>query len=130
MIRVLFICLGNICRSPMAEFIFKDITKKRGMKDKFVIDSAATDSYNESMHEEMYVGAKAILDEMNVPYVKHISRALKKEDYDKFDYILCMESKNIENVMKIIDKDPLNKVHRLLDFTKNPRDIVDPWYFR
>lgn len=129
MIKVLFVCLGNICRSPMAEFVFKDMVKKRGLETEFYIDSAATSSYNEATREGMYYETKNILDEMHIPYTEHYSRQIRKEDYDKFDYILGMEEQNIKNILRIVGPDSKNKVHRLLDFTENPRDIIDPWYY-
>ena len=129
MIKVLFVCLGNICRSPMAEFVFKDMVKKRGLEKEFYIDSAATEGYNEAVGEGMYYETKNILDEMNIPYTEHYSRQIRKEDYDKFDYILGMEEKNIKNILRIVGKDSKNKVHRVLDYTNKPRDISDPWYY-
>ena len=129
MIKVLFVCLGNICRSPMAEFAFKDMVNKKGLADKFFIDSAATSGYNEIAKEGIHYETKNILKEMNIPFTEHISRQMKKEDYDKFDYILGMEKENVKNILKIIGNDKENKVFRLLDFTENPRDIIDPWYY-
>ncbi len=129
MIRVLFVCLGNICRSPMAEFVFKNIVYKNDLKDEFYIDSAATSNENEIYNAGMYYETKNILKEMNVPFTEHYSRQMKKEDYEKFDYILGMDEKNIINIKKIIGEDKNNKVHRLLDFTEKPRDIIDPWYY-
>ena len=129
MTKVLFVCLGNICRSPMAEFIFKDIVNKNGLSDKFFIDSAATSGHNEKNRESMYYDAKEILRYNNVPFTEHISRQIKKEDYDKFDYILGMEEENVKNILKIVGTDEKNKVFKLLDFTEKPRDIVDPWYY-
>ncbi len=129
MVKVLFVCLGNICRSPMAEFILKDIVKKRGLENEFIIDSAATSGYNEKFQLGIYPEAKDILKKMNVPFTEHMSRHMKKEDYDQFDYILAMEEENITNIMKIIEGDPKHKVMRLLDFTESPRDIIDPWYY-
>lgn len=129
MVRVLFVCLGNICRSPMAEFVFKDLVNKKGLSSNFYIDSSATDGYNEKVKEGIYYETKNILKEMNVPFSEHISRQIRKEDYDKFDYILGMEEKNVKDILKIVGEDKENKVHRLLDFTENPRDIVDPWYY-
>ena len=129
MIKVLFVCLGNICRSPMAEFVFKDIVNKKGLSNKFLIDSAATSNINEISKEGIYYETKNILKQMNIPFTEHISRQIKKEDYSKFDYILAMEEKNIKNILSIVGNDFNNKVYRLLDFTENPRDIADPWYY-
>lgn len=129
MIKVLFVCLGNICRSPMAEFVFKDIVNKKGLSNSFFIDSAATSRENEITKSGIYYATKDILKEMNVPFTEHISRQMKKEDYDNFDYILGMDESNIRNILRIIGKDSKNKVFRLLDFTEKPRDIIDPWYY-
>ena len=129
MIKVLFVCLGNICRSPMAEFVFKDIVNKKGLSDNFFIDSAATSRENEITKSGIYYATKDILKEMNVPFTEHISRQMEKEDYDNFDYILGMDESNIINILRIIGKDRKNKVFRLLDFTEKPRDIIDPWYY-
>ena len=126
MIKVLFVCLGNICRSPMAEFVCKDIVRKQGLENKFYIESAATSS--EEIGNEMHAGTIAKLKEKNIPYENRKARKLTQNDYDQFDYILAMENANIHNINRIIEKDTQNKVHRLLDFSKNPRDIADPWY--
>jgi len=127
MIKVLFVCLGNICRSPMAEMVFKNIVNKKGMSDKFYIDSAATSG--EAVGDGIYYGTREVLKEQGIPFTEHISRQMTKEDYKKFDYILGMEEKNIRNILRIIGEDKENKVSRLLDFSEKPRDIIDPWYY-
>ncbi len=126
MIKVLFVCLGNICRSPMAEFVFKDIVNKKGLSNEFYIESAATS--NDTIGEGIYFGTRDILKEQGVPFEERKARQMTKEDYNKFDYILGMENKNIANILRIVGEDTENKVHRLLDFSEKPRDITDPWY--
>ena len=126
MIKVLFVCLGNICRSPMAEFIFKDMVKKKGLEKQFYISSAAT-SYEE-IGNDMHYGTKDKLDEKEIPYTRHKARRIEKQDYQKYDYIIGMEESNIRNILRIVGDDKEKKVYRLLDFSKNPRDIADPWY--
>ena len=130
MIRVLFVCLGNICRSPMAEFIMKSIVSERGLSDRFYIASAATST------EEIWNGVgNPVYPPANRELAKHgIScegkRAVQitKADYGKYDYILGMEERNIRNILRIVGKDPEHKVKLLLDYSNNPRDIADPWY--
>lgn len=124
--KILFVCLGNICRSPMAEYAFKDIVKKEGKEKKFYIESAATST--EEIGSDMHYGTKEILDRYHIPYKKHTARQLKKEDYDKFDYIIGMDSGNIRGILRIVGEDNQNKVYKLLDFTDENRDIADPWY--
>ena len=120
MIKICFVCLGNICRSPMAEYIMKDKINKLGLSNKFLITSRATS--NEEEGNEMYPKAKKMLTDMNIPIDKHIARKLKKDEYLKYDYFICMNESNIKDVKNIFD-DKDNKVIKLLD-----RDIADPWY--
>ena len=126
MVKVLFVCLGNICRSPMAEYVFKDLVNKEGFSNDFYIDSAGTS--NEEEGNGIHYGTRKKLNEKNIEFDNHVARKLKKEDYNKFDFIIGMEESNIRNINKIIAEDRENKVYRLLDFSDNPRDIADPWY--
>ena len=119
MIRICFVCLGNICRSPMAEFIMKDKVNKLGIGDKYLIDSRAT-SYEEDGND-MYPPAKEMLREKNIPFSKHRSTRLESSDLEKYDYFICMEDSNISNTKRIIGDS--SKIIKLLD-----RDIADPWY--
>ena len=115
--RICFICLGNICRSPMAEFMMKYFSKE---KEVFVASRGT--SYEEDGND-MYPPAQEKLREKNIPFSKHRATRLEKEDYDKFDEFYCMEKKNYERTISILGGDPLHKVKLLL-----PRDIADPWY--
>lgn len=126
MIKVMFVCLGNICRSPMAEFVFKDMVKKRGLEKEFYIKSSATSS--EEIGSDIHYGTKDKLTQKGVPFEKRKATKLKKEDYEKYDYIIGMEDKNIYNILRIVEEDSKGKVSKLLDFSNNPRDIADPWY--
>ena len=126
MIKIMFVCLGNICRSPMAEFVLKDMVDKKGLSKEFYISSSAT-SYEE-IGNDMHYGAKDKLLQKGIPFSKRKAVRLTLEDYEKYDYIIGMEESNIRNIKKIVGEDIEHKVYRLLDFSKNPRDIADPWY--
>ena len=126
MIKVLFVCLGNICRSPMAEFIFKDMVEKKGLSNEFIIKSAAT-SYEE-IGNDIHYGAKDKLNQKNIPFSKRKATRITLEDYEYYDFIIGMEETNIKNIKRIVGEDVDNKITKLLDYSDNPRDIADPWY--
>lgn len=128
MIKVLFVCLGNICRSPMAHFVFAEMVRQKGLADKFEIDSAATEGYNEMYRAGIHHGTRKILTEMHIPFIEHYSRRIRPTDYIYYDYILAMDDSNIEDIQSIIGQDTEHKIYRLLDFANNPRNIKDPWY--
>ena len=126
MIKICFVCLGNICRSPMAEFIMKDLVRKNNLENKIFIESRAT-SYEE-IGNGIYPPAKKKLTEEKVLYDNNkVSTRLEKEDLKKYDYIIGMETRNIINIEKILGTSD-KKIKRLLDYSNNPRDIADPWY--
>ena len=126
MIKVLFICHGNICRSPMAEFIFKDLTTKLGFAPLFTIASAATSA--EEIGNPVYPPARRKLWEHGIDSTGQTARRLIKKDYTDFDFLIAAEQYNIPNITRITGGDPDHKIHRLLDFSTHPRDIADPWY--
>ena len=126
MIRVMFVCLGNICRSPMAEFVLKDLVRKKGLENEFYIESSATSP--EELGSDVHYGTVKKLNEVGVKVEHRASKLIRKDDYENFDYILGMEERNIQNILRIIGQDKENKVYRLLDFSKNPRDIADPYF--
>lgn len=126
MIRILFICHGNICRSPMAEFLMKDLVTKRHIADKFYIASAAT-SYEE-IGNPVYPPARAELKKHGIVPNGKVAVHLEKTDYANYDYLICMDDWNVRNTFRIIGSDPENKVSKLLSFAGSMRDISDPWY--
>ena len=126
MIKVLFLCHGNICRSPMAEYLFRDMVQKKGLSDCFHIASAATS--REEIGNGVYPPAKRKLASVGISCTMHHARQVTKADYDAYDYLLVAERYNIPNLMRQIKEDPQHKVSRLLDFSTHPRDIADPWY--
>lgn len=128
MIKVLFVCLGNICRSPMAQFVLQQMVDKEGLTELFEIDSAGTHDHNEKDHAGIYYRTKDILTDMKVPFSEHYSKQIRKSDYQNFDYILTMDEGNIEDLKTLLGEDKSKKIYKLLDFTSNPRNIKDPWY--
>lgn len=124
MIKVLFLCHGNICRSPMAEFILKKLVKEQGIEDNFKIDSAATS--REEIGNDIYPPAKRCLAGHNVPFERHSARQVTKQDIAYYDYIIAMEEYNIGNLSRMFG--PSYRFKLLLDFTDCPGDISDPWY--
>lgn len=130
MIRVLFVCLGNICRSPMAEFIMKSIISERGLSDRFYIASAATSTEEiwNGVGNPVYPPAKRELAKHGISCEGKRAVQITKADYGKYDYILGMEERNIRNILRIVGKDPEHKVKLLLDYSDHSRDIADPWY--
>ncbi len=129
-IKVLFICHGNICRSPMAEFMLKKMVADRGIEDDFYIESAATSTEEiwNGVGNPVYPPARDELRRHGIDCSGKRARQVTSEDYDRFDYILCMENTNIRNTLRILRSDPEGKVKRLLDYGDRPRDIADPWY--
>lgn len=126
MIKIMFVCLGNICRSPMAEFVLKEYVRRKGLEDEFLIKSSAT-SYEE-IGNDVHYGTVRKLNEVGIPVEHRRATKLEDSDYDKYDYIIGMENSNIRNILRIVGNDKDGKIYRLLDFSNNPRDIADPWY--
>lgn len=125
MLRILFVCHGNICRSPMAEFVLRDMLKKRGITDVEVA-SAATST--EELGNRVHRGTAAILDRLGIDCSSKRARRITSSDYDTFDLIIGMDSENIRNMTRYWS-DKQHKIHKLLDFTERKReDVADPWY--
>ena len=126
MIRVLMVCLGNICRSPMAEFIFRDMLKRRGLEGKIVCASAGTS--DEEHGNPVYPPAQRKLRSLGLDCRGKYARQMTRADYDAFDLLLGMESRNLNSMRRICGGDPKGKIHLLLEHSPAPRDIADPWY--
>ncbi|MDY2795109.1 low molecular weight protein-tyrosine-phosphatase [Peptostreptococcus porci] len=124
--NIMFVCHGNICRSPMAEALFRDMLKKNNLQSKVFVDSSAT-SYEE-IGNPVHNGTRKKLEEFNISVDGLFSTKLKKSDFDKFDYIFVMDNNNLNNIKREFGDYDSEKVMRLLDITNSPRDIADPWY--
>ena len=126
MIKVLFICHGNICRSPMAEFVMKDLVAKAGLSDKFEIASAATSA--EEIGNPVYPPARAELARHGIPCERRGARQLTRRDYEDYDLLICMDSMNVRNALRILGSDPEGKLHKLKEYLGSADDVADPWY--
>lgn len=126
MIKILFVCHGNICRSPMAEFVMKDMVQKRGIADLFEIASAATS--REELGNEVYPPAKRKLAEHGISCKGKTARQMTAADYSCYDYIIAMDRFNLRNMKQFVGEDSEGKVTLLMDHTGRPGDVADPWY--
>lgn len=126
MIRILFVCHGNICRSPMAEYVMKDLVRKAGLEERFVIASAATST--EEIGNGVYPPARRKLQEHGISCAGHAARQLRREDYRSFDFLVGMDRANLRNMLRICGGDPEGKISLLLDHTSRKGEVADPWY--
>lgn len=126
MIKVIFLCHGNICRSTMCESVFSYMIQKREIADQFIVDSAATST--EEIGNPPHRGTVNKLKQVNIPLVPHRARQITWDDYSSFDYIIGMDEWNIKNLNRMLKGDPEGKVYKLLTFSGTGRDIADPWY--
>ena len=130
MVKIMFVCHGNICRSPMAEFVFKKMVEERGLADDFLISSAATSDEEiiNGVGNPVYPQARAELEKHGISPDGKVSVQLKYSDYDKYDLFIGMDSANIRNMHVILGGDPEKKIRKMMDYTARPGDVADPWY--
>ena len=130
--RIMFVCHGNICRSPMAEFIMKKLVLDIGADDEYVINSSATSTEEiwNGRGSPFYPPAKAELSRHGIPFSERRAVLLLSEDYEKYDLFVGMDSANIRNMYRILGSDPEGKIKKLMDFTDEGGDVCDPWYSR
>ena len=127
MVKILYVCHGNICRSPMAEFVMKALVRSRGLEDEYHIESAAVS--DEETGNPIYPPAKRCLTQHGVPFDNSkTARKITPADYARFDRIICMDASNLRLIRRIIPSDPEGKIHLLMSYTGRSRDVADPWY--
>lgn len=126
MISILFVCHGNICRSPMAEFVMKNYANKAGLQDELHIESAAM--HRDELGSDIHWGTREILDRYHIPYEPRQARLVRKSDYEQFDYIVGMDRYNMQDMMRLFNNDPQQKCSLLMDWVGISRDVTDPWY--
>ncbi len=124
--KILFICLGNICRSPMAEFVMKKMVEEAGVADNYEIASAATST--EEAGNPVYPPARRKLQEHGISCAGKTARQMTRRDYEYYDYIIAMEKRNVRDINRIIGSDSEGKISLLMDYTGTPHDVADPWY--
>ena len=126
MTKILFVCHGNICRSPMAEFVMKDLVKKAGTEKQFQIESAATST--EEIGNPVYPPARKKLKEHGIDCTGKTARQLRNSDYDDYDLLIGMDNANLRNMHRICGGDYADKIHLLMNYTGRPGEVADPWY--
>ena len=126
MIKILFVCHGNICRSPMAEFVMKDMVQAAGLQDEIYVESAATST--EEIGNPVYPPARRKLAEHGIGCAGKTARQLKRQDYETFDLLIGMDSANLSNMRRMCGGDEENKIHAMMDYTDRPGEVADPWY--
>ena len=126
MVKVLFVCPGNICRSTLSESVFTHMVKTAGLQNQFIIDSFATS--REEIGNPPHYGTVNKLREVGIPLVPHRAKQITLADYDKFDFIIAMDTANIRNLNRMLNNDPEGKIYKLLSFAGSDADIADPWY--
>ena len=126
MIKILFVCHGNICRSPMAEFVMKDLVRKAGLETRFVIESKA--ARRDELGNDTHYGTRAKLRQMGIPFAKRRATLLSKADYAAYDYLVAMDAENVHDMLRLFGGDPNGKIYKLLRFADEDRDVADPWY--
>ena len=126
MIRILFVCHGNICRSPMAEFVMKDLVEKAGLSGQFEIASAATST--EEIGNPVYPPARKKLAEQGIGCAGKKARQIRKRDYEEYDYLVGMDEANLRNMRRVFGGDPAGKISALLDWSGRGGEVADPWY--
>ena len=126
MTSILFVCHGNICRSPMAEFVMKDLVRKAGLEARFLIESAATST--EELGNGVYPPARRKLAQHGIDCTGKTTRQMNRADYQRYDMLIGMDTWNIRNMQRICGGDPDGKISMLMDYTSRPGDVADPWY--
>ena len=130
MMKIMFVCHGNICRSPMAEFIFRDMLQKRGLEQNFVVASSATSTEEiwNGIGNPVYPPAREELARHGLSCEGKRAVQVVREDYARYDLFVCMDSNNVRNLLRILGGDPDGKVHKLMEYTDRGGDVADPWY--
>ena len=126
MFHILFVCHGNICRSPMAEFVMKDLVQKAGLSEQIAVESRACRT--DDLGSDTYSGTKRVLREHGIPFTKRAARLVRADDYDKYDVIIGMDEENMRDLQRLTHGDPKQKYHLLMSYAGKSREVADPWY--